>query len=88
MQSRNINRYGYIKAWMASRDAKRGLERMQALGAVWAPRSRTDQIVEALGRADCAPELPKLDTFRDRGSFLAGAAWALSWIGNKAEAGR
>ena len=62
-----------------------GLERLASLGGSWSPTDKPHVIVPALGEMEAAPELPKLETYRDRATFLAGAAWLFAFIINRAK---
>lgn len=79
-------RYALLRSWQRSETGRAGLLRLAALGASWASTARPDQIVEALGKARHAPPLPPIGTFRDQAAFVAGAAWAMAWVGKIAEA--
>ena len=80
--------YASLKGWMGGPLGKRGLARLEALGASWGSTERVDRIVEAAAMAPDAPPLPPLKSWRDRASFLAGVCWCLAFISARSRSSR
>jgi hypothetical protein len=75
--------YWHLRAWMASPEGQDGLARLRALGASW-ERDKAHLIAAGMAEIDGAPPMPRIKAFRDQASFVAGAAWTLALIANRA----
>lgn len=77
--------YEAVRSWLASSAGQAGLDRLEALGGSWGSTDGPHKIVAELGRLRGAPPLPKLLTFGDRLSFLAGVSWGMVLVSNLAQ---
>lgn len=71
--------YEAMRSYLASKQGKDGLERLEALGGSWGRTEAPFLIVPQLARMRAAPPLPDLHTHGNAAAFLVGVCWCLTW---------